>query len=107
MFRKKYILTIMLFNICFGQNWLQNQRLERQFKDAVSSYNEGRYATTEKILNNLVESGYDSFMEEALLLLLKSYFHEGIKNTVKIITINLKKAIPPKIHLQPKIGNKT
>ena len=63
----------MLFNVCFGQNWLQNQRLERQFKDAVSSYNEGRYATSEKILNNLLESGYDSFMEEALLLLLKSH----------------------------------
>ena len=62
----------MLFNVCFSQNWLQNQRLERQFKDAVSSYNEGRYATSEKILNSLVESGYDSFMEEALLLLLKS-----------------------------------
>ena len=73
MFRKKYILTIMLFNVWFGQNWLQNQRLERQFKDAVSSYNEGRYATSEKILNNLLESGYDSFMEEALLLLLKSH----------------------------------
>ena len=63
MFRKKYILTIMLFNVCFSQNWLQNQRLERQFKDAISNYNEGRYATSEKILNNLVDSGYDSFRE--------------------------------------------
>ena len=88
MFRKKYILTIMLFNVCFGQNWLQNQRLERQFKDAISNYNEGRYATSEKILNNLVDSGYDSFREEALLLLLKSQIalnkNSEAKQTAKI-----------------------
>jgi hypothetical protein len=62
----------MIFNICFAQNWLQNQRLERQFKEAISSYNEGRYATSETILNDIISSGYDSYNEEALLLLLKS-----------------------------------
>ncbi|MEC9437366.1 MAG: penicillin-binding protein activator [Candidatus Neomarinimicrobiota bacterium] len=72
MYRKKYILVIMIFNICFAQNWLQNQRLERQFKEAISSYNEGRYATSETILNDIISSGYDSYNEEALLLLLKS-----------------------------------
>ena len=72
MYRKIYILVIMIFNICFAQNWLQNQRLERQFKEAISSYNEGRYATSETILNDIISSGYDSYNEEALLLLLKS-----------------------------------
>ena len=78
----------MLFNICFGLNWLQNQRLECQLKDAVSSQYEGRYATSEKILNNLVDSGYDSFREEALLLLLKSQIalnkNSEAKQTAKI-----------------------
>jgi len=72
MYRKIYILVIMIFNICFAQNWLQNQRLERQFKEAISSYNEGRYATSETILNDIISSGYDSYNEQALLLLLKS-----------------------------------
>ena len=72
MYRKKYILVIMIFNICFAQNWLQNQRLERQFKEAISSYNEGRYATSETILNDIISLDYESYNEQALLLLLKS-----------------------------------
>lgn len=69
---KKYILVCFILNICYGQNWIQNQRIERQFKEAVSSYNSGRYATGEVILNKIIDSGFESFHEQALLLLLKS-----------------------------------
>jgi len=69
---KKYILTCAILNICFSQNWIQNQRMEKQFKEAVSSYNSGRYATSEIILNKIIDSGYESFNENSLLLLLKS-----------------------------------
>lgn len=69
---KKYILVCFILNICYGQNWIQNQRIERQFKEAVSSYNSGRYATSEAILNKIIDSGFESFHEQALLLLLKS-----------------------------------
>jgi len=46
--------------------------MEKQFKEAVSSYNSGRYATSEIILNKIIDSGYESFNENSLLLLLKS-----------------------------------
>ena len=69
---KKYILICAILNICFSQNWIQNQRMEKQFKEAISSYNSGRYATSEIILNKIIDSGYESFNENSLLLLLKS-----------------------------------
>ena len=58
------------------------------------------------LLKNLFFQTSDNDPAFFLLLFLKSFFHEGIKNTVKMITINIKKAIHPKIHLQPIIGNK-
>ena len=69
---KKYILVCFILNICYGQNWIQNQRIERQFKEAVSSYNSGRYATSEAMLNKMIDLPYKSFNEKSLLLLLKS-----------------------------------
>ena len=61
-----------MLSVCFGQNWIQNQRIEKQFKEAVLSYNSGRYATSETILNKIIDSGYESISEKSLLLLLKS-----------------------------------
>ena len=69
---KKYILVAFFLNICSGQNWVQNQRTEKLFKEAVSTYNSGRYATTETILNKIIDLNYKSFNEKSLLLLLKS-----------------------------------
>ncbi len=69
---KKYILVGFILNICFGQNWIQNQRTDKQFKEAVSAYNSGRYATSEIILNKIIDLNYKSFNEKSLLLLLKS-----------------------------------
>ena len=69
---KKYILVAFFLNICSWQNWVQNQRTEKLFKEAVSTYNSGRYATTETILNKIIALNYKSFNEKSLLLLLKS-----------------------------------
>ena len=69
---KKYILVAFFLNICSGQNWVQNQRTEKLFKEAVSTYNSGRYATTETILYKIIDLNYQSFNEKSLLLLLKS-----------------------------------
>ncbi len=46
--------------------------MEKQFKEAVSNYNSGRYATSEMLLNKIIDSGFESFYEQSLLLLLKS-----------------------------------
>ncbi len=74
--RQKYyqqILFILLItgNI-FGQNWIQSQIYDRQLKQAISNYNEGRYATSEAILNKLLSNESGEFEESALILLLKS-----------------------------------
>ena len=93
---KKYILTCAILNICFSQNWIQNQRMEKQFKEAVSSYNSGRYATSEIILNKIIDSGYESFNENSLLLLLKSQVAlnktEKAKQTAKNFFLNTQEA---------------
>ena len=85
---KKYILVCFIFSLCYSQNWIQNQRTEKQFKEAVSNYNSGRYATSVIILNKIIDSGFESFHEQALLLLLKSQValnkSEEAKKTAKI-----------------------
>ena len=62
--------------------------MEKQFKEAVSNYNSGRYATSEMLLNKIIDSGFESFHEQALLLLLKSQValnkSEEAKKTAKI-----------------------
>ena len=86
---KKYILVCFIFSLCYSQNWIQNQRTEKQFKEAVSNYNSGRYATSVIILNKIIDSGFESFHEQALLLLLKSQValnkSEEAKKTAKIV----------------------
>ena len=72
MHKFKLALLLLLFNNGFAQNWLQNQRAERQFKEAVSSYNEGRFAIAEDISSAIIDSDFESFNEKTLLLLLKS-----------------------------------
>lgn len=85
---KKYILVCFIFSLCYSQNWIQNQRTEKQFKEAVSNYNSGRYATSVIILNKIIDSGFESFHEQTLLLLLKSQVasnkSEEAKKTAKI-----------------------
>ena len=72
MYKFKLALLLLLFNNGFAQNWLQSQRAERQFKEAVSSYNEGRFAIAEDLSSAIIDSDFESFNEKTLLLLLKS-----------------------------------
>ena len=89
---KKYILACFFLNICFSQNWIQTQRIEKQFKEAVSSYNSGRYAISETLLNKIINSEFESFNEKSLLLLLKSQValnkRDEAKQTAKIFFSN-------------------
>ena len=80
---KKYILACFIFNICFSQSWIQTQRIEKQFKEAVSSYNSGRYAISETILNKIINSGFESFNEKLLvnllIMLFSLFFHDLVR----------------------------
>ncbi|MBC8346007.1 MAG: penicillin-binding protein activator [Candidatus Marinimicrobia bacterium] len=68
----KSILFVLLCYPCFGQNWFQSQLIERQFNQAVAQYNEGRFATSESILNKILAGEPGSYNEASLLLLIKS-----------------------------------
>ena len=68
----KILISVLLSGNLFGQSWIQSQIYDRQLKQAISNYNDGRYATTETILNKLLSNESGEFEEPALLLLLKS-----------------------------------
>ncbi|MEC7855052.1 MAG: penicillin-binding protein activator, partial [Candidatus Neomarinimicrobiota bacterium] len=68
----------------FAQNWLQNQRTERQFKEAVSSYNDGRFAIAEEISSKIIDLNNEGFNEKTLLLLLKSQVALNKSSAAKI-----------------------
>jgi len=71
---KKYksILFLLLCFPCIGQNWFQSQLIDRQFNEAVEQYNEGRYATSESILIQILDGESGTYKESSLLLLIKS-----------------------------------
>ena len=67
-----FTLWLLLCESAIGQNWIQSQIYDRQLKQAIANYNEGRYATSEAILNKILSSESGDFEAPALLLLLKS-----------------------------------
>ncbi len=69
-FQRILFVFLIMANL-YGQNWIQSQIYDRQLKQATSNYNEGRYATSEAILNKLLSNESGEFEEPALLLLLK------------------------------------
>ena len=68
----RIVILFSLFSLTSGQNWIQSQVLEREFNQALSNYNKGRYATSETILNQILLNEPGVYEESVLLLLLKS-----------------------------------
>ena len=84
MYRLKLILLLSFLSSGLAQNWLQNQRTERQFKEAVSSYNDGRFAIAEEISSKIIDLNNEDFNEKTLLLLLKSQVALNKSSAAKI-----------------------
>ena len=84
MYRLKLILLLSFLSSGFAQNWLQNQRTERQFKEAVSSYNDGRFAIAEELSSKIIDLNNEGFNEKTLLLLLKSQVALNKSSAAKI-----------------------
>ena len=84
MYRLKLILLLGFLSSGLAQNWLQNQRTERQFKEAVSSYNDGRFAIAEEISSKIIDLNNEGFNEKTLLLLLKSQVALNKSSAAKI-----------------------
>ena len=72
---KKTFLLLFL-NILMGQNWFQKQVVERPFDQAVEHYNEGRYATSETILKNIL----DGKMKPETLKKITTIINQGKKS---------------------------
>jgi len=68
----KFILFLLLYFPCIGQNWFQSQLIDRQFNEAVEQYNQGRFATSESILIQILDGESGTYKESSLLLLIKS-----------------------------------
>ena len=69
----KTIIFLSLFNILLGQSWMQKQRLERKFNQAVSSYDDGKYENCETILQEILSEDPGVYKEATLLLLMKTH----------------------------------
>ena len=69
-------IIILLFFIVpvFSQNWFQSRLIQKQLDMAVEHFNEDRFATTETILNKLLEKPLDAYESTAKILLLKTTY---------------------------------
>ena len=69
----KTIILLSSFSILLGQSWMQKQRLERKFNQAVSNYDDGKYENCETILQEILSEDPGIYKEATLLLLMSQY----------------------------------
>ena len=69
-------IILLLFFIVpvFSQNWFQSRLIQKQLDMAVEHFNEDRFATTETILNKLLEKPLGAYESTAKILLLKTTY---------------------------------
>ena len=69
------IILFLLFIVpVFSQNWFQSRLIQKQLDMAVEHFNENRFATTETILNKLLEKPLGAYESTAKILLLKTTY---------------------------------
>ena len=95
-----------MINVAFSQNWLQQRIIAEQFDKTLEHYDEGRYATADKILQRILKKPtgefelpvhllamktslaldqYDEAKEFGKLLLTHHYQHEYISETFMVL----------------------
>ncbi len=74
---KNLISLILSSSLIFGQNWLQQRIVADQFDKALSHYDEGRFATAEKILNKVLEKETGEYELPVHLLAMKTNYALG------------------------------
>ncbi len=71
----KNLISLILFSsLIFGQNWLQQRIVTDQFEKALTHYDEGRFATAEKILVKVLEKESGEYELPVNLLVMKTYY---------------------------------
>ncbi len=77
------LLLISLNGSLFSQNWLQKRITSEQFNKAIEHYDDGRFATTDIILQKLLTKQTDDYFFPIQLLAMKTDFALGRFNEAK------------------------
>ena len=65
------IIFLSSFSILIGQSWMQKQRFDRKFNQAISNYDEGKFKNSEILLKEILSEDSGVYREPSLLLLIK------------------------------------
>ena len=68
------IVLIAAAPLLAHQSWFKNRSVKEQLKKAVVHYNEGRFATTEIILNKILKQKEDNYKLVTWYLLMKASY---------------------------------
>ena len=68
----KTIIFLSFFSVLIGQNWMQKQRFDRKFNQAVSNYDDGKFGNCEVLLQEILSENPGVYRESSLLLLIKA-----------------------------------
>ena len=68
----KTIIFLSFFSVLIGQNWMQKQKFDRKFNQAVSNYDDGKFLNSEILLQEILSENPGIYKEPSLLLLIKT-----------------------------------
>ena len=66
------ITLLFMINVAFSQNWLQQRIIAEQFNKALEHYDDGRYATADKILQRILKKPAGEYELPVNLLVMKT-----------------------------------
>ena len=66
------IIFLSSISILIGQSWMQKQKFDRKFNQAVSNYDDGKFLNSEILLQEILSENPGIYKEPSLLLLIKT-----------------------------------
>ena len=81
------IIFLSSFSILIGQSWMQKQKFDRKFNQAVSNYDDGKFLNSKILLQEILSENPGIYKEPSLLLLIKTQIglnkFEGARQSAK------------------------
>ena len=66
------IIFLSSISILIGQSWMQKQKFDRKFNQAVSNYDDGKFLNSKILLQEILSENPGIYKEPSLLLLIKT-----------------------------------